>query len=131
LDQPLADGWITRIEAWCKEFARDGQVAAHSREIAASIGWRNRRDLAVTLAECGFLLRDGTLHGWLHLNGWLIERGERERERERKRNRPYRSSQPRGDPAGPTHPPTHQPRSSTVFPEAHAGTDAIRKKREP
>lgn len=79
-----ADGWIVRVMGWLKQHARDGQVAGFADDIADAIRWPYAVALDVALSDAGLLDNAGRLLGWSELNGWLVQRAEKDRARHRK-----------------------------------------------
>jgi hypothetical protein len=79
-----ADGWVVRVMGWLKQHARDGQVAGYAADIADAIRWPYDLPLDVAFADAGLLDKAGRLVGWAELNGWLVERAEKDRKRHRK-----------------------------------------------
>jgi hypothetical protein len=69
---------------WLKQHARDGQVAGYAADIADAIRWPYDLPLDVAFADAGLLDKAGRLLGWAELNGWLVQRAEKDRARHRR-----------------------------------------------
>jgi hypothetical protein len=84
-----ADVLFYRAIGWCKQYEHTGQIAGHWRDLADFVGWDGTPDdLRALFISCG--LADGDrdlLYDWEAVNGWIIERAQRERRRAAKNRR--------------------------------------------
>jgi hypothetical protein len=62
-------------------------VAGYAADIADAIRWPYDLALDVAFADAGLLDRSGRLAGWSELNGWLVQRAEKDRARHRNKGK--------------------------------------------
>lgn len=87
LDDPRGEVFVVRLWAWAKRYVpNDGSLRGFDAdELEGACGWDGARGaLLRALTDAGWLSDGGrVLYGWHDLNGWLNEKGAKERKRKR------------------------------------------------
>jgi hypothetical protein len=78
-----SDVLFYRAMAFCKSYEQSGCLRDRWQDLAAFVRWSGQpSDLRDLFRTCGLLVSDrDLLYDWDEINGWIIDRAERERKR--------------------------------------------------